>query len=407
METRGDKKLIMVTENNNNKFYNMHDNGDGTFTVDWGRVGATNSKTVYPIKKWDSMYRQKTKKGYKDVTEIYIEEGEKGGTFEDIQDRVVGSLVRELQSFANRSVKENYMVSSESVTEKQIDEAQALIDQLAKQNTKDDTQANELLLEIYSVIPRRMSNVRYHLFGNESRIGRLDNDTLNRVISNEQSTLDVMRGQVSTQTKSQRITDKSHTTILEAMELEVAKAEQNDIDEIIRLLGPNSRQFKNAYNVINTSTQEKFDRHVHNSESKNTKLFWHGSRNENWWSILDTGLALRPTNAVVTGKMFGYGIYFADKAQKSIGYTSLRGSYWARGASNKAYLALFDIHLGNWLHARKHESWMYDLNEQKLKARGNYDSLFAEGGIDLRNNEYIVYNDSQCTVKYLVEIRGS
>ena len=36
--------------------------------------------------------------------------------------------------------------------------------------------------------------------------------------------------------------------------------------------------------------------------------------------------------------------------------------------------------------------------------RGSYDSLFAEGGIDLRNNEYIVYNQAQCTVKYLVEI---
>jgi poly [ADP-ribose] polymerase len=102
--------------------------------------------------------------------------------------------------------------------------------------------------------------------------------------------------------------------------------------------------------------------------------------------------------------MFGNGIYFADKAQKSIGYTSLRGSYWAGGSGDKAYLALFAVHTGNWLHAKKHEYWMYDLNERNLKNRGPYDSLFAEGGYDLRNNEYIVYNLAQCTVNYLVEI---
>jgi len=32
------KQLIMVTENNNNKFYNMVENTDSTFTAKWGRV---------------------------------------------------------------------------------------------------------------------------------------------------------------------------------------------------------------------------------------------------------------------------------------------------------------------------------------------------------------------------------
>lgn len=406
MELRGDRKLIMVTADNNNKFYHMHDNGDGTFTVEWGRVGATSSETTYPIKKWDTMYRQKTKKGYKDVTEMFVTEEESGDTFEDIQDRIVASLVKELQAFANRSVKENYLVTSESVTERQIEEAQGMINQLARAQIKTPQEANELLLEVYAIIPRRMSNVRYHLFGADSRIGSFTKDTLNRVISNEQATLDVMRGQVSTQTKSNKATDKSHSTLLDAMGLEISQTDQKDVDQIIKLLGPNARQFKKAYRIINTQTQDKFDRRLHKAENKTTQLFWHGSRNENWWSILDTGLVLRPANAVTTGKMFGYGIYFADKAQKSMGYTSLRGSYWARGSASKAYLALFDVHVGNWLHARRHEYWMYDLSERKLKARGNYDSLFAEGGVDLRNNEYVVYNDSQCTVKYLIEIAG-
>ncbi len=33
-----------------------------------------------------------------------------------------------------------------------------------------------------------------------------------------------------------------------------------------------------------------------------------------------------------------------------------------------------------------------------------FDSVFAKGGADLRNNEYIVYNSAQCTVSHLIEI---
>ncbi len=107
---------------------------------------------------------------------------------------------------------------------------------------------------------------------------------------------------------------------------------------------------------------------------------------------------------VITGKMFGYGIYFADKAQKSIGYSSLRGSYWTGGSANKGFLSLFDVHMGSELRIRRHASWCYNLNKQNLRKRGQFDSLYAEGGADLRNNEYIVYDDAQCTIRFLVEI---
>jgi hypothetical protein len=39
------------------------------------------------------------------------------------------------------------------------------------------------------------------------------------------------------------------------------------------------------------------------------RLYWHGSRNENWFNIMQTGLLIRPSGAVHTGSMFGDGIY--------------------------------------------------------------------------------------------------
>jgi poly [ADP-ribose] polymerase len=213
-----------------------------------------------------------------------------------------------------------------------------------------------------------------------------------------------MRGQVSTNSKTKDVSDKAHKTLLDAMGLTVVPIDDKDHQTILKLLGPNARQFKAAYKVINLKTQEKYEEWLKKTGNKSAYLFWHGSRNENWWSILDSGLLIRPSSAVITGAMFGYGIYFADKAQKSIGYTSLRGSYWASGSANRAYLAIFNVHTGNWLQIQRHDYWMSDLTENKLKGRGAYDSLFALGGADLRNNEYIVYNKSQCTIQYLVEI---
>jgi len=120
-------------------------------------------------------------------------------------------------------------------------------------------------------------------------------------------------------------------------------------------------------------------------------------------SFFETGLLIRPSGAVHTGSMFGDGIYFADKAQKSIGYSSLRGSYWTKGGDDKAFLALFDVHVGNQKEILHHTSSCYSLSASVLK-KDNYDSVFAKGGADLKNNEYIVYNPAQCTVSHLIEI---
>jgi poly [ADP-ribose] polymerase len=398
METKGDKKLIMVTQENNNKFYNMHDNGDDSFTVEWGRVGQPGKKTTYPIKIWDRKLREKTKKGYKDVTEIYVDSQEQEDFF-DIKDHKISNLVKDLQRYANTSVSRNYTVTSEAVTEKQVEEAQTILNQLSSTKAKNEEPLNELLIELYTIIPRKMNNVKRHLFGSGYQL-TLEN--LNRIISEEQSTLDVMRGQVNTNQKTKGADKKQ--TLLDAMGLSIDHANDDDLANIELLMGRNWGQFKNAFRVTNLSRREQLNEFIKNKTNKTTKLFWHGSRNENWWSILDSGLVLRPTNAIITGKMFGDGIYFADKAQKSLGYSSLRGSYWASGSDNKGYLALYEVHTGNWLHVKKHEYWMYDLTEKRLKKRGNYDSLFAEGGVDLRNNEYIIYNQKQCTIKYLIEV---
>lgn len=66
------KRLTCITADNHNKFYNMTENGDGTFTVEYGRIDQSSRTTTYPMSRWETIYNQKISRGYTDVTELYI-----------------------------------------------------------------------------------------------------------------------------------------------------------------------------------------------------------------------------------------------------------------------------------------------------------------------------------------------
>lgn len=362
----------------------------------YGRIGSSEATRTYPISKWNRLYNSKIRKGYRDVTELIVEDN--SVDFSNITNDEISTLVARLQSYANKSVDSNYTVSSDAVTQKQVDEAQRIIDELssmAESRFTHFSKYNSKLLELFQIIPRRMYRVDYHLIA--------DRNDISKTIANEQATLDVMRGQVRVNEAKRNNISGDSRTILEAMGLEICEATEKDVDIIKSNLGDISEHYHKTYKIRNLKCQDRFDNWLNEAENKTTKLFWHGSRNENWWSILDSGLVLRPTNVVTTGKMFGYGLYFADKARKSFNYTSYRNSYWARGTSDTAFMCLYDVHLGKSLDVERHEHWMKSLDETRLKKKGNYDSLFAKGGVDLRNNEYIIYNEAQCTPRYLVE----
>lgn len=56
---------------NNNKYYEMVENGSN-FDVTYGRVDTTAIHETYPMSRWDSKYKEKLKKGYKDITHTQL-----------------------------------------------------------------------------------------------------------------------------------------------------------------------------------------------------------------------------------------------------------------------------------------------------------------------------------------------
>lgn len=432
-------------DNNANKFYHMYEQPNGVFFALRGRIDSSSViEGPYPMSKWESTYKSKTKaskkpKPYTDQTALFVSESTvtKNGTkkqssnYHSKRTSAVIDFVNQLQKYANQSVQENYSVSASSVTKKQVDTAQETLNKISgmlalKADTKE---INDTLLQLYQIIPRKMKNVRDYLMSERDndnkklfKSNKINSDEdlqfAKDMIGREQDTLDVMAGQVAVeeQEKKDHVTNdtqKKEYDLLHAMNLEMEDCDSKELQMIKNMLDQNTRNgyekysnyLKRAFRVRNNKTEEAYNKFLDKASNKKTELLWHGSRHENWWSIFQQGLVLRPTNAIITGKMFGYGIYFADKAQKSINYTSFGGAVrsYTGGSSNSAILAIYEIHQGKQYEITRHKSEHSQLTGDKMKKLG-YDSVYAKGGYDLVNNEYIVYDDRQCTIKYIVEI---
>lgn len=396
--------LIMVTTANNNKYYNLFPEGN-QFRVEYGRVDATKTTAYYPMSKWDSQIKSKLKKGYQDVTDLKkdlveeISSVNPESSYKEIENAAVKAIVEKLQNLARETINKNYTVKASAVTQNMVDAAQKIIDELANNSTTVE-EFNANLLKLFTVIPRKMNDVRSYLADNT--------EDFSKIITKEQDLLDVMRGQIYVKPEIEPTVtvEKKHQTILEELGLVVEEATRDDIALIKTLMKESSDKFRNAWRVTNLRTQERFDKFVNENNINDTRLLFHGSRSENFWSIIKTGLVLRPTNAVITGKMFGYGVYYAPKCAKSIGYTSLSGSYWARGGHNTAYMALFDVAYGTPYDVYNFDSKYYNLDYNKLqqfKTGANCLHAHSDKGM-LRNDEIVVYKEDQMTIKYLIEI---
>jgi poly [ADP-ribose] polymerase len=403
-------KLVCVTADNSNKYYNMIQIDDSSWRCEWGRVGGSSQTKVYSMSQWDKKYKEKQKKGYTDITEL-VSVGKLTEEKElEIKNAspAVQTLIRFLQDQARQTIKKNYTVAVADVTQKQVDAAQEKLDALVKisqgKRITDRGAINTLLLEMYAIIPRKMKDTRKFVL--QDGDGRT---RLKEILSKEQDLLDVMAGQVQTHTTQADKEDNKDELDLEEAGLVITEATDEEKAEIAAKTDLDVRKIKKIFTVRHKATADRYEKAFAADPHANEHLFYHGSRNENWWSIINTGVKIKPANAVHTGSMFGPGAYWANKARKSIGYTSLRGSYWASGSSNKAYLGIFRVNLGrkwNLIGPRKsYEYWMSSLNKHKCNAKG-YDSLFAKGGADLRNDEFITFEDARSTIKYLVELES-
>lgn len=176
--------LVFVSpDNNHNKFYRMIPNvPDITrFTAEYGRVGAAGMKKVYPISSFDKIYNEKIQKGYIDQSALHQTQVMVKSAYVPTLQPSVDWLINTLLNAANRAFKTEYTISADEITDRMIDEAQAML--LKLQNCTSVSTFNTILVNMFRTIPRRMRNVSDFLAQTES--------DFEKIICREQELLDL------------------------------------------------------------------------------------------------------------------------------------------------------------------------------------------------------------------------
>lgn len=403
--SRPDTKLLMVTPNNNNKFYNMHDNNDGTFTVTWGRVGTSGTLTTYPIKDWDKKYREKTNKGYKDVTANTAKICEYAAVSDAELNTLLNALLENSRQFVSHFTESTAISDSAAVeAQKHINNMVANLD-VANPNSSTLDDFNKELLKLFEIIPRKMKRVQDDL------CTRLDQRMSH--ITKEQSLLDNLISM------SKKMPTSSGTqTIEDAFGFTIAKCTDDEVEFIKNKLkndGFNRYTFNRAWAVSTPEREQGFlkyleDKNLENNDD-NVKMYWHGTGTENILSILSTGLLIKPANASFCGSAYGVGIYDAPNADKASGYTSIAGSGWRGGSSRVAYMFINAVIMGKQYDVKdNYETYggtrIRDLTGDKFESKNlGYHSVYAHAGGYLKRDEAIVYNQNQVACRFLVEFK--
>lgn len=428
---RDDIKLIKVDGNaNNNKFYNMIDNGDNTFTAHYGRVGTNGTKKTYHISKWGSTYRTKTSstKGYKDITTLTGGSTKTVVDYVKLADKTTQDVLDFLLERNKHQIGLNYRVKAVDVKAAQVDEAQNILDDItnkftSKKATKDFV--NQRLTDLYNTLPRKMKKVSdYLLSGGLS--DKSNRKWLQTHLAKEQDLLDNFRTQVGI-VQINTSNNNQQMTMLDALGIKMERVTDNKVINRVKSFmdkhglthGRSSKWSNiliNVWEVDNPKDSKAFDDNSAILESNNKSNIvwgWHGSRNENWLSILKSGLKIRPSGAVHTGSMFGDGIYSSDNFGKSMNYTSSthKGHSYGAGNDGSAFLAILEVEKGKQYVCKQHTSDCYSYSYRKLQKMGGYHSCWAPGGIyhsrggKLQNSELIVYKNEQVKIKYLIQVR--
>ena len=404
-----------------NKFYRMENNHDGTFTATYGRVGVTSGmwsprSYTWDIGMWQTKYYEKAQlHGYLLIKSGKNKEGKpaggktvvvKGKKYAPIRNRSVREIVERLLSMAKQAIGRNYEVGAAEVSERQVELADASIAKLKKHAREGDMDAfNTELMVLFSAIPRKMDNVSWCKAGAR--------ESMDSILAREMDLLDVMRAQVKTEKgtgkeDAEKKADKParRKSLLTANGLQWRDCTDEEIANIKKHLGPSACRFKKAWRVVSKKQDAAFSRFVEKNGIRKggIRFLYHGSRNENFWSIITGGLKLRPQGVHITGKMFGYGIYFAPSAGKSMGYTSTHNSRWAHGSSDSGFLAVYKVATGKPYDVHTYANYgNMDYRELQNRCPGAH-CLWAHAGSMLRKDEVVVYREDQCTLRYLVEM---
>ena len=445
--------VCLDEETNDYKSYTMFREQDNDrFGVSYGRIGGTDlldrskynfdkeGSHFYPAKMFWIKYYEKIMKGYIDKTEEmdyeygYADNKPKNfpkpkelSDYSPIKEEKTKELIEFLISRQREYVSQNYNYYSNGkhldtqINEKGIERSEYLLGEMNKtiQNKTDNSSFDDMhcrleeefykyYKELLLTLPRKVADIKKYIERVEFDDPESDDYVL-KVLEQEKDLLNALKDVIKADkertlpsSEAEETKDDSKKTILEEYGLSAQTADFKDKFLALDKMGEDAYRVSKVLEVRNDRTARAYEKCKKELgiEERGCHLLWHGSRTENWWSIFKNGMSLNP-NAVITGKMFGQGLYFAPLAKKSMGYADIYGSYWAHGTQNTGYMALFEVAMGKPYEIK--DGWLNgDFRYKDLKYGCH--SVWAKAGSSLRNDECIVYREDQCNMKYLVEV---
>ena len=119
-----------------------------------------------------------------------------------------------------------------------------------------------------------------------------------------------------------------------------------------------------------------------------------------WWTRV-----LRPAHIFIVhihNRSSSVLIVYAIISKKSINYTDISGSVWAKGKKHRAYLAVYKTAYNN---AKDIYTWTSSMTGYRASNIFPNDAVFAHKGSSLINDEVIIYREEQLTIQYLIELQ--
>lgn len=418
--------LVCVdSRTNKNKFYEITENDNGSLDVAYGRVKSElddndNKPKIQPKvvrhhyeaweKNFDSLKNEKINKGYKDETALRMKKEVSSDkvtelSYKSVEDPVVQAALDRMIESSRMFISRNYSITADKITQKMIDEGQydlARLSDIAANNTPAALyEFNKTLEELFMDIPRAMKNVRDYT--------AKSTDDFDKIIQREGAMLDNLKGAIQITQPVAANDNNKDMTVLEARGLTMRQVTYKEEDRITDHLGKDyqgdvERRFVRAFAVENLKTRANYEQYKkdHHISPKGVKLFYHGSKVENWYSIMSTGLSLNP-DARTTGKMFGQGLYFAPECRKALNYMDVKGARWNSGQQETGYTAIFSVALGKAYEPNR----ILGSNFTGKDLPDGCGSVFASKKnphLGLMNDEYIVFDQNACTIKYMMEM---
>lgn len=401
-------------------FFKLNPHNMGPMTLDvggsYGRLGAQKgelgAEKVFK-EPWDSClywvkYYQLIKDGYRDVSEDVIDEDNSlDALFTEAKNEddsaVDWALWKRLRAFsedtATRTIDVSFFGNRSPFTSRMVGKCWTIWKALGK--AKDVKAFNKKLEELYTLLPPKIDKYRASVKCFLAREARPDEDQAAiyaEIIDREEARIRSAEAMASTMKAAK--TSEEYTGPFGDVKVRLATEEEKAM--VLDMILPEQRELvANVYKMDPIAQTQRFEDYCKARNITDTRLFWHGSKPENWISIIKNSLMLNP-NAQITGKMFGQGIYTAPDFIKSWGYTTFSGAKWAGRGDRVAYMGIYRTAYGKPYHPGSVWGHVYD---QKFMDEQGCDCLHAERGgqIGLRMDEVVFYAEEALKLEYFVE----